>query len=123
MGKRVSTVGSEVLNKLSALFLSEARADADMLQRSLRIVEPKQQRTYRRTLSSLMPAKTCNHTVAIALVLDLEHHALVRLIGVRHRLCHNPVKTRAFEAPKPIRGDFQFACRGCQMNRGRRRRK
>ena len=56
-----------------------------------------------RALAFLVPAKPGDHAVAIALVLDLEHHALVRLVGPRDRLGDDAVEPRALEAAKPVR--------------------
>ena len=77
IGERVSAIRRQVLSKFAALILREARADAYVLQHTRIVEEPEQQRSDGHTLASLMPSKTRNDAVAVALVLDLEHHALV----------------------------------------------
>ena len=119
-GERVLAIRREEFRELPALLLREARADADVLQRARIVEKAEQQRADRGALALLVPSKAGNHAVAIALVLDLEHHALVRLVGPGNRLGHHAVETRAFEAAKPIRRDARFA--GCRRQMDRRRR-
>ena len=121
--ERIAAIRREELDQLSALVLGEARAHADVLQRSRIIEQAEQQRADRGLRRTLVPSKARDHAIAIALVLDLEHHALVRLIGARGRLGHDAVETGAFEAAEPVGGDILIV--GCrrQMERrlGRRR--
>ena len=67
-----------------------------------------------------MPSKAGNDTVAIALVLDLEHHALVRFVNAGSRLGDDTIETRAFKAAKPIGRNTRFPCCRRQMERRRR---
>ena len=105
IGERILAIRRKKFDQLAALLLGEAGADADVLQRARVVEEAEQQRADRGALAFLVPAKTGHHAVAIALVLDLEHHALVRLVGACDRLGHDAVETGAFEAAKPIRRD------------------
>src|SRR5882724_546800 len=121
IGERILTIGREKFHELSSLRVREARADADMLQRAGIVEEPEQQRANIRAIAFLVPPKPGDDAVAIALVFDLEHHALVRLVGPRNRLGYDTVETGAFEAAKPIRRDARVAGCGRQMDRRRRR--
>jgi hypothetical protein len=56
-----------------------------------------------------VPAKAGNDTIALALVLDFEHRALVRFVGSRTGLSDDAVETSALEATKPILRHEQFA--------------
>jgi hypothetical protein len=80
-GERVLAIGREIFRQLPALLFREAGAHADVLQRAGIVEEAEQQRADGRPLAFLVPAKTGDHAVAIALVLHLEHHALVGLVG------------------------------------------
>ena len=102
-GQRVLAVWREEFYKLASLLFREARADADMLQRAGVVEKAEQERADSRALTLLVPAKAGNDTIAIALVLDLEHHALVGFVGSRNRLGDDAVETGALEATKPIR--------------------
>ena len=45
----------------------------------------------------LMPAKSGDHAVTIAFVLDLEHDALVGLVGSGNRFCDNAIEASTFD--------------------------
>ena len=108
IGERVLAIGREKLHELAALLCGEARADADVLQRAGIVEETEQQRADCGALAFLVPAEAGDDAVAIALVLHLEHHALVRLVGAGTRLGHDAVETGALEAAEPIRGDARI---------------
>ena len=118
--QRIPSIGRQELHQLPPLLLREARADAHMLQRARIVEEPQQQRSHRRLLAFLVPSKAGHHAVAIALVLHLEHHALVRLVGPCNRLGHHSVEAGAFEAAEPVGRDARIVSCRCQME-GRRR--
>src|SRR6516162_11765040 len=67
-----------------------------------------------------MPSKSRNHAVAVALVLDLEHHTFVRLVGPVGRFRDYTVEARSLEAPKPIFCNVPVTCSRSEMD-GRRR--
>src|SRR6185503_16026764 len=67
-------------------------------------------------LTFLMPAKPGNHTIALALVLNFEHRALVRFIDSSNRLRDNSIETGALKPTKPIRSDLGFTSCRRQMN-------
>src|SRR5215469_12874862 len=64
-----------------------------------------------------MPPETRNHTIAIALVFDLEHHALVGFVAAGHWLRHYAIQPGALEAAEPIRRDLRIARGGSEMKR------
>ena len=113
--ERIAAIRCQELDQLPALLLREARADADVLQRARIVEQAQQQRSDRGALALLVPAKARDDAIAIALVLDLEHHPLVGFVDARQRLRHHAVETRAFEAAEPVRRDASIACRRREM--------
>src|SRR5260370_364120 len=111
IGQRVLAIRRQVFYQRAPLLVREARAHAHMLQRAGIVEESEQQRADGRALALLVPSKPGDHAVAIPLVFDLEHHALVRFVGPRNRLGHDAIETSALEAAKPIRRDTRFS--GC----------
>src|SRR6266852_3233292 len=116
IGKSVVTIGSQKSHQFLAFSLREARAHADVLQRPRAVKQAEQKRADRRAVASFVPSKSSHDAIAVALMLNLEHHALVGLIGAGNRLCHNPVEARAFKAPEPIRRDSWFTRCRSQMD-------
>ena len=87
-----------------------------MLQRAGVIKQPQEQGTNQGAITFLMPPEARNHAVAIALVLDLEHHAFVGLVGSVSRFRDYAVEARPFEAAKPIICDIPIAGGRSQVN-------
>src|SRR5258708_212522 len=90
LDERVLPIGREVFRQFPALVLREAGADADVLQRARIVEQTEQQRADKRALALFVPSKAGDDAVAIALVLDLEHDALVGLVGAGYRLWRPP---------------------------------
>ena len=65
----------------------------------------------------LVPAKAGDDAVALALVLHLEHHALVRLIDTRLRLGHHAVQSCPLEAAEPVSRRVSIARRRREVER------
>src|SRR5436305_9662545 len=117
VGECVFPVRSQEFDKLAALLHREARANPYVLQRPGIVEQAKQKRADKGALAFFMPSKTSNDAIAIALVLHLEHHALVGLIGAGDRLGHDAVETSAFKAAKPVFRYARFARCGGQVQR------
>src|SRR5580658_5094091 len=81
------------------------------------IVKQAQQKRSDSTLHLLVPPEASYHTVAIAIMLHLEHRALVRFIDTIQRLRHHTVEPRALKPLKPIRRNTAIGRRRRQMNR------
>ncbi len=82
----------------------EGADDADRGECAVVLVEPEQQRADR-VVARLVHAVAGDDAVGGPLVLDLEHDALVRLIGDRQRLGDHPVEPGALELVEPaLRG-------------------
>src|SRR6476660_4736074 len=113
----VLAVRLEKFGKIEAFRIREARTDSNVLQRARVIKQAQQQRTHQRAIAFLVPAKTSHHAIAIALVLYLEHDALVRLISSREWLRDHPIKSRALKAPEPVRSNVAVTRRRRQMDR------
>src|ERR1700689_3262795 len=120
IGESVASIGSQKLHQLLAPGLREARANADVFQRAGIVIQAKQKRAHRSALASFVPSKAGHDAIAVALMLNLEHHALVRLIGAGNRLGDNSVEARAFKTSEPIRRDTCFASCRSQMDWRRR---
>src|SRR6266446_10516061 len=103
IGESVTPIGSQKTHQFLAFTLREASAHADVLQRTRSVKQAKQKRAERRSVASFVPSKASHDAIAVALMLDLEHHALVRLMGAGNRLGHNPVEARAFKARWAVR--------------------
>src|SRR3989442_928927 len=69
IGEGILAIGRAEWRELAALLLREARADADVLQRARIVKKAEQQGADIRAISFLVPSKTGNDAVAIALVL------------------------------------------------------
>src|SRR6185369_16058930 len=117
VGERVVTVGLEELDELAALLLGEAGADADVLERTGYVVKAEEQRTNGLVLGVFVPAEAGDNTVAVTLVLDLQHGSFVRLIGAGKRLGDYAVEACAFEAPEPVLRSSCVASSGGDVNR------
>ena len=96
------------------------RADHAHARQLARVpVQPEQQRPDRVGAALVRPVAR-HHAVRRPVVLDLEHHALVRLVQHRPRLRDQAVKPRALELAEPLRGDLLIGRRGRQVDgRGR----
>src|ERR1700687_4412519 len=102
IGESVATIGSQKSHQFLTFSLREARAHANVLQRPRAVKQAEQKRADRRAVAPLVPSKASHDAIAVALMLDLEHHALIRLIGAGNRLGHNPVEARALQTHAPI---------------------
>src|SRR5574338_144856 len=100
----VLAIRREKIHELLALGRRETGTDADVLEGAVVAVEAKQQRADRRAVAVLVPAEARHDTVAVTLVLHLEHDALVRLVGPAVRLGDHAIEPRALEALEPILG-------------------
>src|SRR5438477_13160390 len=95
LDQRVLPIRRQIFRQFPSLLFRETGADADVLQVSGIVKKPKQQRSYGRALAILVPSKPGHDAIAIPLMLDLEHDALVRLVDARKGLRYNAVQTRA----------------------------
>src|SRR5271156_5375814 len=112
----VATIRRQKSYQFLPFGLREARADADVLQLARIVIQAKQKGADRRALASLVPSKAGHDAIAVALMLDLEHDALVRLIGAGNWLGHDAIEARAFKAPEPIGRDTWIAGCGSEMD-------
>src|SRR5204862_1380337 len=113
----VLAVRGKEIHELAALGRGKARADADVLEVRRVVEEAEEERADRGTVRVLVPAKAGDDAVALALVLHLEHHALVRLIDARLRLRHHAVQSCPFEAPEPVSRRVSIARRRREVER------
>src|SRR5260221_6702753 len=118
IGESIVTIGIQKFHQLLAFRLREARAHADVLQPTRIVIEAEQKRSDQCAFACFVPSKAGHDTIAIALMLNLDHHALVRLIGAGDWLGDNPVEARAFKALEPIRRDTWLTRRRSQMDWG-----
>src|SRR3989441_3286870 len=83
---------SELLRDPASLRHRERRGHADVVECSLRVVEPEEQRADPLARSLLVPAEAGDHAVGGAHVLDLDHHTLARLVDAGLVLGDHPVE-------------------------------
>src|SRR5437660_6055253 len=115
--ERILAIGLKKLHQLAPLFIGEAGGDADVLEVAVVVIQAEQQRTNRGFLAAFVPAESGDDAVAFTLVLHLEHHALVRLVGSVLTFGDDAIESGALESLKPIRGSFSVASRGCDVKR------
>src|SRR5205085_897455 len=77
--ERILPIRREILCKFAASDLCKACTNPNVVQRAIVVEQTQKQRAHRLALACLVPAKTANDAIAIPLMLNLEHHALVRL--------------------------------------------
>jgi len=116
--ERVFAIGREEFDQLAPLWLGEACTYSYMLESPGDIEESEEQGAYSCAFSVLVPAETCDDTVAVAFVLDLQHDAFIRLVGAGDIFCHDSIEASAFEATKPVHGDIFLIRCGCHVNWG-----
>src|SRR5271170_3245111 len=117
--ERIDAVTRQELQQLSPLLFREARTDPHMLQRSRLIKEPEQKRSNGSVIAVLVPPKPRDDAIAIALMLHLDHRALVRFVDAGLRLDDQSIEACTLEAPKPILRNAPLACRWSQVDRRR----
>jgi hypothetical protein len=103
-----SRAARQFVGELAPAGHRERRRDADVMERPLLVVEAEQQRPDE-IASGLVPSKPGDDAVGRALVLDLEHRALARLIRQRVGLGDDTVETGAFEPLQPLGSDRSIA--------------
>src|SRR5205085_1032090 len=91
IGDGVVAIRRQKLDQLLAPDVGEARADADVLQLAGVVVQAEQQGTNGALLAAFVPTESGDDTIAFALVLHLEHGALVGLVGAVRRLRNHAV--------------------------------
>lgn len=117
MGKGIFAPGLEEGDEFLAFFFGETGAHADVLQRSRIVVKAEEQRSDGGTLTFPVPAEAGDDAIAVALMFDLEHHALVRLVSSCDGLGDDAVEACAFEATKPVERGRSIAGCGGEVDR------
>lgn len=109
--------GFEFGDQFGAALHGEGRTDAHVLQGSLIVVQPEQQRADDGT--ALVEAVARHHTVGGPLVLDLVHGAGVRTVRQIERLGDDPVEARALVLLEPLLRHGRIGGRGSEVDRSR----
>jgi hypothetical protein len=104
IAESVFAVWREEGEEFAAHGCREAGADADVLKDLLVVVEAEEERANLLAGAIFVPAESGDDAIAVALVLDFEHDALVGLVGEILRLGHDAIETGTFEAPEPFVG-------------------
>ena len=112
----VLAVGRQLVHQLLAPGHGEAGGDADMVEDTLVVVHPEQQRAD--DAAALVPAEPCDDAVRGALVLDLQHDALVLAVRLVDALGDHPVETGALEAGEPVGCDVAVLGERSQVDGG-----
>ena len=106
----VFSIWREELEKLAAHGSREAGADANVLEDLCAVVKTEEKGTDFLARRFFVPAESGDYAVTVALVLDLEHCALVGLIGKIDWLGYDTVETGSFEALEPIESCVSISC-------------
>src|SRR5262249_42803043 len=117
--ERVRAIRLQKRDELASLGRCETRADTHVVETPGVVVQTEQQRTDGRVLPILVPAEPGDDAIALALVLHLEHHALVRLVRAVFWLRHHAIEPCPLEPPEPIAGDGTVPRGGCDVQRWR----
>ena len=88
-----------------------------MVERAVVVEQPEQQRPDVRARPVLVPAEPGDHAIGRALVLDLEHRPLARLVRRIEALGDDAVEAGALEPVEPVGGRRPVARRGRQVDR------
>ena len=80
------------------------------------VEQAEQQRPDVRARTVLVPAEPGHDAVGGALMLDLQHRPLARLVLRVEPLRDDPVEPRAFEPVEPVRRELSIRRRRCQMH-------
>ena len=94
------------------------RRDADAVQGPAVVEQPEEQRSNMGPSAVLMPPEAGNGTVGGALVLDLDHRPLPRLVRPVEALGDDAIEACALEAVEPVRGERAIGGRRGQVDRG-----
>jgi hypothetical protein len=92
----------ELIDQLGAPVPRERRGDPDVVERALIVEQPEQQRADVRARPVLVPPEPGHHAVRGALVLDLEHRPLARLVCRIESLGDDTVQAGALEPFEPV---------------------
>ena len=114
--QRVLAQRFQLLDERRAPVPRERRGDPDVMQTPCVIEEPEQQRSDVRARTVLVPAEPGHDAIGCALVLDLEHRPLARLVRRVEPLRHDPVEPRAFEPVEPICRKAPIRGRRCEVH-------
>jgi len=103
------------LHLAEQLFAARERERADDTNRGqlAAVREQSEQQRADRVRPALVNPITSDDAIGGPLMLDLEHHPLVGLVGAIERLGDDPVQSSAFESLEPFAGD-------CRITGGRR---
>ena len=105
VAESVFAVGRQEAEEFAARRRGEAGADADMLENLFIVVQAEEERAYLSAGCVFVPAESGDDAVAVSLVLDFEHDALVGLIRNINGLRNDAVETCAFESLEPVGGN------------------
>ena len=81
IAKSVLAIRREEGEEFASHRRSETGAHADVLKNVCMVVEAEEERADFLVGRIFVPPESCNDAIAVTLVFDLEHHALVRLVG------------------------------------------
>ena len=108
----------QLLREGFAAIPGEGRRDADAVQGPAVVEQPEEQRSNMGPSAVLMPPEAGNGTVGGALVLDLDHRPLPRLVRPVEALGDDAIEACALEAVEPVRGERAIGGRRGQVDRG-----
>ena len=118
IGRGVLAIGCKEVDEFFAFGFGEAGAGAYMLEFACVVEEAEEKGAEEGVFAAFVPAEAGYDAVAIALVLDFEHGALVWFVGACGGLGHDTVEACAFEAAEPVFGLRAVGGRGSDVDWG-----
>ena len=113
----VFAIGGKEAYQFVPLCGGEAGTYADVLQSSGDVEEAEKKGADVGAFAVLVPAKSGDDTVAVALVFDLELAAFVGSVDAGEWLGNEAVEAGAFETAEPVLGDGAVRGCGCEVER------
>ena len=111
VAESVFAIRREEGEEIAAHGCGEAGADTDVLKDLCVVVEAQEKGTDLFASGIFVPAESGDDAIAVALVFDLEHYALVGLVGEIYGLGYYAIESSAFETVEPVDGGTTVSCR------------
>jgi len=107
----------QLRHQLLAAFGRERPGDADVLERTVVVIEAEQERADHRARAVLVPAESGDDAIGGARMLGLDHRALAGPVGLVESFRHHAIEPGTLEALEPFLGQGAIERRRRQVHR------